>query len=159
MRNVTEEGTSADGVEYPVTYRIFESLAEAVEEMDGGEEAVLDNLNSRQRQSALQSPKGQVREAVRDAQEAGHDVETIQSAVDTGDAGGDEALQGVLDAIEAHQEAAAEFVLGSPRGSSSGLTKTAKRQFGERLGEAYGDDPDALRELADELGVDVDDIL
>lgn len=157
MENRTEDSTKASGVEYPVTYRVFESIPEAVEEMDGGEEAVLENLNSRQRQSALQSPKGQVRDAVEAALEAGFSENEIQSAVDSGETD-EEALQSVLDAIEAHQTAALEFILGSPRGSSSGLTKTAKREFGERLGERYDDDPEALRELADELGVDVEDL-
>lgn len=159
MQNQTEPETSADGVEYPVTYRTFESLDEAISEMDGGEEAVLENLNSKQRQSALQSPKGVVREAVQEAKEAGHSTEAIQSAVDAWDAGGDEAVQAVLDAIEHHQEAAREYVLGSPRGASGGVNKTTAREVGDRVAEALDRDPDQLRELAEELGVDVSDLL
>ena len=67
MKSVTVPETEASGVSYAVTFNVFESLAEAAEEMDGGEVALLENLNSKQRQSALQSPKSPVRDAISDA--------------------------------------------------------------------------------------------
>jgi len=131
MRDVTAQ-TAAAGFEYQITYREFESLSEILDTVDGGEETVVAIVNSAQRQNALQGDKGDVREAV---EEHGGDSAEAQEA------------------IEAHRESAYGYVIGRPRGRSSGVTKTAARKFGEKLREQLGEEE--LQEMAEEMGIEL----
>ena len=143
---------SASGISYPYTVQQFESLDEAREAM--GDEGILENLNSLQDQNAKQGPKGEVREAIDEAEEAGWDDEAIQSAVDEMDGGGDEALEGVVSAVEHAQEVTAGYVLGRPRGRTDGVTKTKAREIGEGLRERLSEEE--LLALAEEHGISVE---
>lgn len=148
----TAEGTTkASGIEYPYTVQQFETLDEAIEAIDGGEDGVLDIINGQQDQSAKQGPKDSVREAIDAAEQEGHDEDEIQQAVNAGH-GETEALQDVVDAVQSAQESTADFIIGRPR-RTDGLTKTAAREFGEKAREKLGDDE--LKELAGELGIDL----
>lgn len=149
----TAEGTTkAKGIEYPYTVQQFESLGEAVEVIEGGEDGILDIVNSQQDQSAKQNPKESVRDAVEAALEAGHEKEEIQEAVNAGE-GATDALQDVVDAVESAQENTADFIIGRPR-RSDGVTKTAAREAGEELRERLGDEE--FKRLAEEHGIDVE---
>ena len=135
MREVTAE-TQTQEVKYNLTYFEFESLAEAVEFWNdqglNGEEVARDIINASQRQNALQGGKDEVRQAVN---EYGPDSAEV------------------AEAIEAHQEAAATYRIGRPRGGSTGLTKTKAREIGATLREKLGEDE--LLALAREHGIEV----
>lgn len=151
----TSGTTSVSGISYPYTVQQFESVDEAREAMS--EEGILANLNSAQDQNAKQGPKSGPREAIQDAEEAGHSEEEIQAAVDahqeTGDLPDNELLAAVCEEIASAQETTAGYVLGQPRGRTDGVTKTKAREIGERLREEM--DEAELEAMAEELGVEL----
>lgn len=150
--NTAEGTTKASGVKYPYTVQQFETLAEAVEAVEGGEDGILDIVNSQQDQSAKQNPKSDVRDAIEAAEEAGHSEDEIQEAVNAGE-GATDALQAVVDAVRSAQESTAEFIIGRPR-RTDGITKTAAREAGENLREKLGDEE--FERLVQEHGIDVE---
>lgn len=136
-----------DSDEYPITYREFDTLHEAfaaiggtsegeveIEAPEGAQQAVLGVINAAQKQGALQGGKEMVREAVQDPPEGVDPVEAAEAAV------------------AKHQERAAKYVIGAPRGGRGGVTKTKARELGARLREKMGDE--ALLAFAREQGID-----
>lgn len=154
MRTI-EGTTEASGINFPYVATVPESLAEAVEVMPGDEDAVLSQIVSKWDQDAKQGRKNPVREAIAAAQEAGFSEEEIQAAVDHGEANGSEELSAVLEAVEAAQEYAAEFVLGATQ-RTGGPTKKARRGLGEALTEGMSEAE--IREFAREHGLDPADL-
>jgi hypothetical protein len=129
---MVETKTQAEGVEYPISFQQFDTLAEAIEAL-GGEEGARDAINALQRERALQGRKTEVRKAIT---KFGADSDEVQEA------------------IAAHQAHAAEFVLGRPRGVRTGLTKTKARKATDKLLEVAGED--VLKEFLEKHGIDPD---
>ena len=157
--------TKASGFEYGVSVPQFESFDEAVEVIEGGEEGIVEILNSDMNQNAKQGPKKQVREAVEAAVDAGFDTDSLESALEEADALEDEEREeylgslpdeasAVIAAVDDARELAREYRIGRPRGSGDGLTKTKSREIGAQLKERLGDEE--LLRLAQEHGIDPD---
>jgi hypothetical protein len=137
MQNITVSTSTGQGdakVNYDITFAKYDSLEEylnAVRESgrEDAEQAALDVINSQQEQGAKQGGKGVVRDAV---------------------AAGD--AKAIKEAIKKHQEWAPTYVVqaAGARGRIAGVTRTAAGEVGKKLLEA---DPDALKKLADELGI------
>lgn len=154
MRRI-EGTTEASGISFPYVANVPESLDEATEVMPGGAEAVNSQIVSKWDQDAKQGRKNPVREAIDEAREAGHSDEEIQSAVDHGEANGSEPLAAVLEAVEAAQEYAAEFILGATQ-RTGGPTKTARRTLGEKVTEGMSEAE--VREFAEQYGLNPDEL-
>ncbi len=143
MRTITKP-TKAGEREYEISFQIFESLEEAlaqiggvdvseiaIEAPDAAKNATRDVVNSAQEQGAKQGGKEEVRKATR-----------------TSGAGSAEEDA----AVDKHQKRAVEYVIGAPRGSTGGLTKTAAREIGVKLASI---DEEKLLALAAEMGVEL----
>lgn len=132
MREVTKT-TKAGEVEYPVTFQVFETFEELLERSRGGEDQILQIVNAAQEQGAKQGGKEEVRKAIR---EYGADSDEVAEAVGK------------------HQERAAQYVIGAPRGSAGReITKTKAREFGAALWESLSDEEIAA--LAEEKGIEL----
>ena len=137
----TEAGSprTNTSVTYTTDVQQFESLAEAVELVAGGEESVLKVVNAAQKQGATQGNKTPIRKAIEAA---------------GGETDGDD----VLKAVGKHQEACAKFIIGAPRGSSTGVTKKDREALGTAAVEfmqEHGRMPDTseMDVIAGELGL------
>lgn len=144
MHTVDKE-TQAEGVAYPITFQVFDSLEEALAEIGGASESdivieapqgardsVLGVINAAQEQGAKQGGKEDVRKAVRE-----HGADSPEA----------------VEAVTSHQKRAAKYVIGAPRGSGpGGMTKTKAGDVGKALLETLG--AEALKALAVEQGID-----
>lgn len=154
MREITRN-TKVGGLEYPITFRVFDSLTEAfaqignapeadvaVDAPTGAQEAVLGVINAAQEQGAKQGGKEVIRDAAEEA-EFSLDEEGLALA---------DCPEPVQEAVAGHQARAAKYVIGAPRGERGGMTKTKAREVGAKLREKLGDE--ALLALAREHGID-----
>lgn len=162
--------TKASVFVYSLMVPQFESHDEAEELVEGGREGITEILNSDMNQNAKQSPKKPVRERVEEAVEAGFDAETLTQAQEEFDSfeepDSEEALNylselpdevsAVITEVVDARETARNYVIGRPRGSGDGLTKTASREIGAQLRDRMGDDE--LASLAEEHGIDIEDL-
>lgn len=154
--------TTASGFTYGLTVPQFESFEEAEEAVEGGREGILEILNSDMDQNAKQGWKKPVREAVDAAEAAGFstdELETAQNAVDDGEAEAEdfpEEVRAVLSAVTDAREGARQYVIGRPRGSTDGLTKTKSREIGAQLRDRMGSEE--LAALAEEHGINIEDL-
>lgn len=133
----TSIGSGDDKFTYPVSFLKFGSPAEYGEALleknpDADvDKAIIEIINASQEQGAKQTKKGEVREALKSG-----DEEKIEEAV------------------KAHQEWSQTYVIsGATRGRIAGVTKTAAGEVGKKLLEA---NPDQLKELAEQLGIELD---
>lgn len=130
--------TKAAGHEYEISYQEFESLAEVLETVDGGEATALAIINAAQRQNAMQGAKA-----------------TVVAAVEDEDA----TEESIAEAVEAHRKSAAGYVIGKPRGGGTGgVTKKVKGTLGDRIVEytqEHGKPPSqaVMADLMAELGI------
>lgn len=137
---------------YPIRVQTFESVSEAlaligkikeedvmVEASEGALSAVLGVINAAQAQGGKQGGKETIRAAVNGELKEGQDR---QEAVDA--------------AVAAHVKRAEGYVIGAPRGSTGGVTKTRAGNVGKALLEKLG--PEALQALAAEHGLDLADL-
>jgi hypothetical protein len=136
VTNSTSIGSGEDKFTYDVKFLKFanqEEYAAALLEKNPDadvDKAITEILNAAQEQGAKQTKKGDVREALKS---------------------GDE--EKVAEAVKAHQEWAETYVIsGATRGRIAGVTKTAAGDVGKALLEA---DPDQLKALADQLGIEL----
>ena len=130
----TSTGKGDSKVDYDIEFVKYDSLEEylnAVKESgrEDAEQAALDVINSQQEQGAKQGGKQPVREAATD-----------------GDA------KKLKEAIKAHQAWAPTYVVqaAGARGRIAGVTRTAAGEVGKKLLES---NPEALKELAEQLGI------
>lgn len=141
MPKFTTVSTKAGDFEYSIEYREFESIEEyreaAEERGENPDEAVLGLINAAQKQGATQGQKALVRDALE-----GEDQDAVEQAVNK------------------HQAAAREYIVGAPRGTrtTGGNTKKKQREFGERVTAAMVEkgaplSQSELAELAEELGI------
>ncbi len=129
--HTVEKTTKAGEVEYTVSFNQFDGLPEALEKI-GDEAAVLGVINAAQEQGAKQGGKEEVRSAIR---EFGLESDEVAASVAT------------------HQSRSAAYVIGAPRGSAGGITKTRSREFGAALRDKLSDEQ--MLALAEEYGVDL----
>ena len=136
ITNNTSIGSGEDKFTYEVEFLKFanpQEYAAALLEINPDadvDSAITEIINAAQEQGAKQTKKGDVREALKT---------------------GDEAK--VAEAVGAHQTWSKTYVIsGATRGRIAGVTKTAAGDVGKALLEA---DPDQLKALADQLGIDI----
>lgn len=136
VKQSTSIGSGDDKFTYDVEFLRFgttdeykQALLEENPEADA-DQAVVDIINAAQEQGAKQTKKGDVRDALKS---------------------GDE--KAVAKAVKAHQDWAKTYVIsGATRGRIAGVTKTAAGKVGKKLLEA---DPEQLKALADQLGIEL----
>lgn len=133
----TSIGSGDDKFTYPVSFLKFANAAEYGEALleknpDADvDKAITEIINASQEQGAKQTKKGEVREALK-----------------TGDE------EKIDEAVKGHQEWSQTYVIsGATRGRIAGVTKTAAGDVGKALLEA---DPEQLKELAAQLGIELD---
>ncbi len=143
MRTITKT-TKAGELEYSISFQVFDTLEESLAEVgqvdiseikidapDSAKNDTRDVVNAAQEQGAKQGGKEDVRKATRKF----------------GSNSAEEAA-----AVEKHQKRAAEYIIGAPRGSTGGLTKTKAREIGVKLAQV---DEEKLLALAAEMGVEL----
>jgi hypothetical protein len=131
--------TVAEGVEYELPIKRFESLDEAraywAEKGDNPEDVELEIINAAQEQNAKQSTgKDKVRKAIR-----AHGPDSDEAAT----------------AIEEQRASSAEYIIGRPRGGKlgGGMTATAARELGKQVAAAGDDAAEELQALAEKYNI------
>jgi hypothetical protein len=147
MRSKTVE-TAAEGIKYSVTVQLFESRAEVDSTLN--DDGVLGVVNAAQEQNAKQGDKTRVRDAIRTYLAGKAGIDTAADGFDAGKLDRDAmraiakaraniedaeilADENVAAAIKAHQDNAAGYVIGKPRGGSGGPTQKQQRSIGEAV--------------------------
>lgn len=132
----TSIGSGDDKFTYTLKFRRFADQKEygaALLEKNPNadvDKAITEIINAAQEQGAKQTKKGEVREALK-----------------TGDE------KKIKEAVQSHVKWAADYVIsGATRGRIAGVTKTAAGEVGKKLLEA---DPDQLKALAEQLGIEL----
>ena len=132
----TSIGSGDDKFTYNVKFLKFATVEEFKAQLleknpdADADKAIVEIINAAQEQGAKQTKKGDVREAL---------------------ASGDE--KKIAEAVKAHQKWAEGYVIsGATRGRIAGVTRTAAGEVGKKLLEA---DPDQLKALADQLGIEL----
>lgn len=156
MHDVTKQ-TEASGLSYPVTFKAFDSLEEILERLSregkDPEETLVQIVNAAQEQGAKQGGKEEIRNAIEEhgplavvevENDKGETVERVAPL--------DDQPEEIRAAVQSHQERAEKYVIGAPRGSTGGVTKTKARELGAALREKLGEE--GLLALAREQGID-----
>lgn len=148
-----ERETQASGLKYQIQLLQFEDAAEMATEIcrlnDEQASALRSALspfedilkpmvgvaNAAQEQGAKQGAKEPIRKAIRD-----HGVESDEASSE----------------IEAHKKRSLKYLIGAPRGTTSGLGKTKAAKVGKALLEKVGEEQ--LAALAAEYGIDVTEL-
>lgn len=142
-----ETSTTVNGEEYKwnVPVPVFDSVEEFIASLgeagrEDAEQGLTDLVNSYVRGSVLQGGKAPVRKAL-EGPEDGYDT-------------ADEAQEAFDAAVEGHRSWAEDFVpFAGARGRIAGVTKTQAGEVGKALLKA---NPEQLKALASELGLDLD---
>lgn len=154
VEKTTAAGSGDAQVNYPVRFLQGEDLAETIgaiaklddataqelrdffassSELQKASETVNGIVCAAWEQNAKQSGKEDVRKAIK---EHGVDSEQVEAA------------------IKDHQQRAAKYVIGAPRGSTDGITKTKARTVGEKLRDQMPEEE--FRKLAEDYGIELD---
>lgn len=149
-RTATGGNAQADQVWWEAEIPQYEDLDEALDEIPGGQQGIVDHLNGELEQKAKQTDKDTPREAVNAAREAGYELRNVsldEVRALSEEEGEPEVLVNVIEAIEGHQAGTRDTRLGVAR-SSDGPTQTEILERMKRVYKTQGPD-EAERLLAE----------